>query len=168
TLGVDFLKNSFGNAGDDVRMVLNEMDNAARRADAVILGMVEFSSYNKRDVKDHDLSHIVEQSLRSVEGEIKHHSIKLVKDLAPDLPPVRLDLKTVKHVFINLLMSAIQAMSGGGTLTVSTCLKQLSQTRAGAAGQRAGWRRAVPASWPRVKTVVEGLSAADSATNPSE
>ncbi len=36
-LGVDFLKNTFGNAGADVQMVLNEMDNAARRADAVFL-----------------------------------------------------------------------------------------------------------------------------------
>src|SRR5439155_364399 len=54
TLGVDFLKNSLGNAGADVQMVLNEMDNAVRRADAVIRGMAEFSSYNKRDVKDHD------------------------------------------------------------------------------------------------------------------
>ena len=128
-LGVDFLKNTFGNAGADVQMVLNEMDNAARRADAVIRGMVEFSSYNKRDVKDHDLSRIVEESLRSVESEIKQHGIKLIKDLAPNLPPIRLDLKTVKHVFINLLLSAIQAMSGGGTLTVRTCLNQLSQNQ---------------------------------------
>src|SRR5206468_11512799 len=92
TLGVDFLKNSFGNAGRDVQMVLTEMDNAARRADAVIRGMVEFSSYNKHDVKDHDLSRIAEQSLCSVESEIKHNGIKLIKDLAPNLPPVRLDL----------------------------------------------------------------------------
>src|SRR5439155_1265603 len=89
TLGVDFLKNSFGNAGEDVRMVLTEMDNAARRADAVSRGMVEFSSFNKRDVKDHDLSRIAEQSLCSVESEIKHNGIKLIKDLAPNLPPVR-------------------------------------------------------------------------------
>ena len=96
TLGVDFLKNRFGNAGEDVRMVLTEMDNAARRADAVIRGMVEFSSYNKHDVKDHDLSRIAEQSLCSVESEIKHNGIKLIKGLAPNLPPVRFDLKTVK------------------------------------------------------------------------
>ena len=146
TLGVDFLKNSFGNAGEDVRMVLTEMDNAARRADAVIRGMVEFSSFNKRDVKDHDLSRIAEQSLCSVESEIKHNGIKLIKDLAPNLPPVRLDLKTVKHVFINLLLSAIQAMAGGGTLTVSTCLKQLSQDQ--------GWSGRTPGQLKAGDTVI--------------
>jgi len=143
---VDFLKNSFGNAGEDVRMVLTEMDNAARRADAVIRGMVEFSSFNKRDVKDHDLSRIAEQSLCSVESEIKQNGIKLIKDLAPNLPPVRLDLKTVKHVFINLLLSAIQAMSGGGTLTVRTCLKQLSQDQ--------GWSGRTPGQLKAGDTVI--------------
>jgi len=146
TLGVDFLKNSLGNAGADVQMVLNEMDNAVRRADAVIRGMAEFSSYNKRDVKDHDLSRIVEQSLRSVEGELASHSIKLIKELTPDLPSVRLDLKTLKHVFINLLMSAIQAMSRGGTLTVKTCLKQLNKDE--------GWSGRTPGQLKAGDTIV--------------
>ena len=146
TLGVDFLKNSLGNAGRDVQMVLNEMDNAVRRADAVIRGMAEFSSYNKRDVKDHDLSRIVEQSLRSVEGELASHSIKLIKELTPDLPSVRLDLKTLKHVFINLLMSAIQAMSRGGTLTVKTCLKQLNKDE--------GWSGRTPGQLKAGDTIV--------------
>jgi signal transduction histidine kinase len=108
--------------------------------------MVEFSSFNKRDVKDHDLSRIAEQSLCSVESEIKHNGIKLIKDLAPNLPPVRLDLKTVKHVFINLLLSAIQAMAGGGTLTVSTCLKQLSQDQ--------GWSGRTPGQLKTGDTVI--------------
>src|SRR5438445_4063551 len=128
-LGVDFLKHVLADARPDVQTVLQDMDNAAHRADAVIRGMVEFSAFSKRDVKDHDLSLIVEQSLRSVESEIKQHGIKLIKDLAPNLPPIRLDLKEVKQVFINILLIVIQAMPGGGTLTVRTCLNQLSQNQ---------------------------------------
>ena len=112
------------------------MDNAAHRADAVIRGMVEFSASSKRDVKDHDLSLIVEQSLRSVQAELASRSIKLIKDLAPNLPPVRLDLKTAKHVLLNLLTSALQAMSAGGTLIVRTFLKTLSED--------AGWSGRTP------------------------
>ncbi|HXT40988.1 MAG TPA: PAS domain S-box protein [Candidatus Angelobacter sp.] len=145
-LGVDFLKNTLETAGEDVKMVLTEMDNAARRADAVIRGMVEFSSYNKRDVRDHDLSRIVEQSLRSVESEMTAHSVRLFKDLASSLPPVRLDLKTVKHVFINLLLGSIRAMSGGGTLTVKTFLKQLSKDE--------GWSGRTPGQLKAGDTVV--------------
>src|SRR5438477_10087227 len=145
-LGVDFLKNSLPTTGQDAQMVLNDMDAAARRADAVIRGLVEFSAYKKRDVKDHDLSRIVEQSLRSVETELADHSINLFKELASNLPPVKLDLKTVKHVIMNLLMSSIQAMSNGGSLTVRTCLKELSEDE--------GWSGRTPGQLKAGDTVV--------------
>jgi PAS domain S-box-containing protein len=146
TLGVDYLKASFANAEPEVQMVLDEMDHAARRADAVIRAMVEFSASNKRDVKDHDLSRIVEQSLRSVESERANHSIKVIKELASNLPPVKLDLKTMKHVLINLMLSAIQAMPGGGTLTVRTGLKQLTENQ--------GWSGRTPSQLKAGDTVI--------------
>ena len=128
-LGVDFLRNSVAAQDGDVQMVLTEMDNAARRADGVIRGMLEFSNYNKRDVRNHDLSRVVGESLRSLEADLAGQSIRLTRDLARDLPPVRLDRKTIKHVLMNLLTSSLQAMSGGagGTLVVRTYLKQLRQ-----------------------------------------
>ena len=145
-LGVDFLKHVLADARPDAQTVLQDMDNAAHRADAVIRGMVEFSASSKRDVKDHDLSLIVEQSLRSVQAELASRSIKLIKDLAPNLPPVRLDLKTAKHVLLNLLTSALQAMSAGGTLIVRTFLKTLSED--------AGWSGRTPGQLKAGDTVV--------------
>jgi len=130
-LGVDFLKNSLTNAGEDARMVLDEMDNAARRADAVVRGLVEFTAQRKRHMKAQDLSVIVEQVLRSVESELAGQSITLVKELATDLPPVRLDLKTMKHVFLNLLTSAIVAMPDGGHLSVRTYFRRLTDGQQG-------------------------------------
>ena len=124
-LGVDFLKTTFEKADEEVRGVLDEMDHAARRADAVIRGMVEFAASGPRDVKDHDLNRTLEHSLEAVAGELAGRSIRLIKELAPDLPAVRLDLKTARHVFMNLLAGAIQSMSGGGTLTVRTRLQRL-------------------------------------------
>jgi len=107
---------------------------------------LEFSAYNKRDVKDQDLSRIVEQALRSVQGEMAKHSIRLTKDLAANLPVIRLDLKTIKHVLINLLQGAIQAMSGGGTLSVRTCLRPL--------GENPGWSGRTPGQLKAGDTVV--------------
>ena len=40
--------------------------------------------------------------------------------LEPDLRPVRLDRSKVEQVFINLFINALQAMSQGGVLTVTT------------------------------------------------
>ena len=82
----------------------------------------------------------------SLQAELSSRSIRLIKDLAPDLPPVRLDLKTVKHVLMNLLTSALRAMTPGGTLIVRTWLKTLSED--------AGWSGRTPGQLKAGETVV--------------
>jgi PAS domain S-box-containing protein len=125
-LGVDYLSHHVVSNDEMATAVLDEMAQAVQKADAIIRGLVEFSACNQREVKDRDLSAIVEQAVRSVQDELAKAPITLVKKLATDLPPLRLDLKTMKHVFIKLLTSAIEAMPDGGTLTVTTSARRLA------------------------------------------
>src|SRR5204863_998630 len=62
-----------------------------------------------------------------VESELKAGPIKLVKEIALDLPLIKLDFRTMKHVFINLFMYSIRAMSGGGTLRVCTYSRHINE-----------------------------------------
>jgi hypothetical protein len=146
TLGIDFLSSCLGESDPDVATVLNDMSSAAKRADGVIRGLVEFSAYNKRDAVDHDLGEIVEQALHAVEPELTTRSIRLEKNLAPSLPPVRLDLKTMKHVFINLLTSAIKSMDRGGALGIKTYLRRLTEDQ--------GWSDRTPGQLKAGDTIV--------------
>ncbi len=43
------------------------------------------------------------------------------------MPALRLDLRTIKHVFINLLMYCVRGMPDGGTLTVCTSSRRLAE-----------------------------------------
>ena len=126
-LGVDYLSNSLGPEETTCKMVLCEMDHAVHRADSIIRGLLEFSAYNKRDVKQQNLSAIIEQSLESVGHELAAVSIKVQRRLATDLPFLRLDFKTMKHVFINVFMNAIRAMPCGGTLSVKTEVRHVAE-----------------------------------------
>lgn len=49
--------------------------------------------------------------------------ISLEKDLSP-LPPMMLDTNQIKQVLVNLLNNAVQAMPGGGRLSVFTRLTE--------------------------------------------
>jgi signal transduction histidine kinase len=51
----------------------------------------------------------------------------VVRQLAVDLPPVRMDRGKMEQVFINLFINALHAMSQGGTLTVATRTVQWSE-----------------------------------------
>jgi signal transduction histidine kinase len=46
--------------------------------------------------------------------------VRLVRKLGPDLPQVLVDRELMKQALFNLLRNALQAMAGGGTLTVKT------------------------------------------------
>ena len=128
-LGVDYLSTYLIHQDADASIILSDMEHAVERANGIIHGLLELSALNKRDVKDEDLNGIIEQSLRSVENELTHHSILLVKSLTDDLPLLRLDQRTMKHVFINLFMNAVRSMPAGGTLTVKTLVQELREDR---------------------------------------
>jgi signal transduction histidine kinase len=125
-LGVDYLSKHPGQ-GPTSAIVLNDMAAAVHRADSIIRGLLEFSAGKKREIKDENLTQIVEQSLQSVDHELKIVPIALLKDLAPDLPAVKLDFRTMKHVFINLFIYCIRAMEKGGTLRVRTFSLQIKE-----------------------------------------
>ncbi|UCD70481.1 MAG: two-component sensor histidine kinase, partial [Syntrophobacterales bacterium] len=50
-------------------------------------------------------------------------NISAVFERGKDLPRVRIDAHQIQQVLINLMLNAIQAMDGGGTLTIRTFLE---------------------------------------------
>jgi PAS domain S-box-containing protein len=133
-LGLDYLANVA--AGDPV---LTDMRNALKRADAIIYGLCEFSALNELQCQPADLNQVLEQALTMVEPECGEQGIRLVKELAANLPPVRFDPDKIKQVLVSLLTNAVQAMAGGGCLTVRTSARQL---QADEVSQDAGSRQA--------------------------
>ncbi len=125
-LGIDYLSNHLG--GDPTtRMVLHDMAGAVHRADGNIRGLLEFSASKRPHVKDENINEIIEQSLHSVENELKNAPIELIKEVAPGLPLLKFDFRTMKHVFINLFMYSIRGMASGGTLRVRTYLREIKE-----------------------------------------
>jgi signal transduction histidine kinase len=47
-------------------------------------------------------------------------SIELATDLAPDLPPIKVDRGQIEQVLMNLVVNARDAMPGGGSLRIET------------------------------------------------
>lgn len=125
-LGVDFLDVAL-NGNQVVKEVVGEMYAAVRRADIVIKGLVDFSRSGDLDLKVQDLNPIIENTLSLVRHELIKGHITLETRLDTSISPVAADRNKIQQVFINLLMNAVQAMEGGGKITVTTTEKELSQ-----------------------------------------
>jgi signal transduction histidine kinase len=126
-LGVDYLSSHLKAEDPTAASVLNDMAEAVTRADGIIRGLIEFSAYNKRTVKNEDLTAIVEQALHAVQVELANYPIQLKVDLVDNLPLLRVDLRSMKHVFINLVMYCVRGMHEGGALKVRTSSDELKQ-----------------------------------------
>jgi signal transduction histidine kinase len=125
-LGVNFLEATL-DGNRDVKEVIGEMDEAVKRADGVIKGLVDFSRSEKLDLTVQDLNPIIEKSLNLVRHELIKGHITLETRLDNTISPVAVDRNKIQQVFINLFMNAVQAMEGRGNLAVSTTEKELSQ-----------------------------------------
>ena len=127
-MGIEYLGKHLPGTGKTVSTVLQDMVQAVKRADGIIRGLTDFAQHSKRDVRDEDLSTILKQALAAVQPEINQHPILLAAELAEGLPRVTVDFRSLKHVFINLLMRVIRELQPeGGRLAVRTFASTLDR-----------------------------------------
>jgi signal transduction histidine kinase len=67
-----------------------------------------------------NLNEIMEQALFLANHDSNISDIIIEKDYAPNLPEVEADNKLIVQVFINIILNAIQALEGKGTLLIKT------------------------------------------------
>lgn len=125
-MGVDYLSKNVPTTDENTSLVLADMSEAIKRADGIILGLLDFSAPHALDTHAGDLSTVIEQSLVLVRHLAKESDVRVKKDLAQGLPAVWLDRNKMKQVFVNLFTNAIHAMPSGGTLTVRTAARPLT------------------------------------------
>jgi two-component system sensor histidine kinase AtoS len=73
-----------------------------------------------------DVNDLIEKMEFLVATEARKKNISITKGLSPDLPHVRMDGEQVKQVLINLLLNAIQAMTGEGQIWIETRIVHVS------------------------------------------
>ena len=66
------------------------------------------------------LNDVIRESLFLLESRCRRAGVTIQLRLAPDLPAVPADRSLLEQAFLNLAVNGIQAMPGGGTLTVAT------------------------------------------------
>ncbi len=121
-MGLAYLASNPLPGGETLALVLNDMRDAVKRADAIVRDLLYLSAARQIQMKPHNINAVLERSLSFVNYELIRSRVLVLRDLAGDLPAVRLDEAKMEQVFINLFMNAIQAMPSGGDLMLRTRL----------------------------------------------
>ena len=128
-MSLDYLGQRMAQAGDPVLDgVITDMRSAAKRADTIIRGLLDFSHSDKLDLQPQDLNALIEKALLLVGHQLTVNHIELKTELGAGLPPLALDGVKIEQVIVNLCTNAIDAMAHGGTLTVRTFIEKVAET----------------------------------------
>jgi PAS domain S-box-containing protein len=126
-MGLDYLVPRLAAGNENMAMVLTDMRDAVNRANGVVSGLLQLSADTVFELRPEDLNTVVKGSLRLVNTQAIAAKIKVVRKLESPLPRVRIDRIKIEQVFINLFLNALQAMSAGGVLSVSTRLARFGE-----------------------------------------
>jgi signal transduction histidine kinase len=90
------------------------------RISSLVNELLEFARPSDPKLELEDIDTILDGMILLVSTETKKKQINIIKDYAPNLPPLHIDREQIKQVFLNILLNAIEATIENGKITVKT------------------------------------------------
>jgi signal transduction histidine kinase len=105
----------------ETEQLMMEIEDSTERISALVDAAKQYSQLDRAAHQDIDVRDGLLSTITMMQYKLKQPgNITLVKDFAPDLPIIPAHPAELNQVWTNLIDNAIQAMPGGGTLTVRT------------------------------------------------
>jgi two-component system, NtrC family, sensor kinase len=106
---------------DDPRAdLLEKIEKQTFRAAKIINNLLNFSRAAGSEFEPLDVNRVLLDVVSLVEHQLESARIKVVREMAAELPMVRGNENRLQQVFFNLILNARDAMPSGGWLTLAT------------------------------------------------
>ncbi len=109
-----------GTTEEEQARLAKSMQEQIERAKQVVMEVLDYSRPRPLLREVLDLNEAVRYGLRLVQHAARPAQVTIVEKYVADLPFVLFDRGHMSQIVTNLTLNAIQAMPGGGTLTIST------------------------------------------------
>lgn len=103
-------------AVQDLERVLKD----TRRCGDIVQELLNFSRQAQNQVENAHIHTLLDETLFLVKSQHLFKDIDIVKTYDPKLPQVPVDIQKIKHVFVNIMLNAADAMEKDGRLTIKT------------------------------------------------
>ena len=115
-------------ASDSRKEIMGEILAQIRRLDGTVRDLLTFARPGGPELGPCALHQVLDRVLLVLAEDPAASNVRIVREYQSDLPPVSADGKLLEQVFFNLLLNAVQAMGGHGTITLRTALGEASAT----------------------------------------
>jgi two-component system NtrC family sensor kinase len=101
-----------------MKAVVSDTLEGIERIKSLVKGMLDYARPSAPSLTIDSVVRVLKNSISLMDSQLKKKNIKVLLNLAEDMPEVVIDCHQIQQVFINLLINAMEAMPDGGTITV--------------------------------------------------
>ncbi len=98
---------------------LRLIQRETERCSAIVRNLLDFARQRPLTLKDVDLNAAIEDALQLLSNQMAIHGITLERRLG-QVPAVHADIGQLRQALVNIVMNGCEAMTRGGTLTVTS------------------------------------------------
>lgn len=109
------------------REIVNEVQQQLQRLNRTVEDLLSFARPAPPEFALTQVNDVLERVFFLVEQQPAAKKVQLIKKLTAQLPLISLDAKQMQQVFLNIIINALQAMPGGGELTVESFYEEKSR-----------------------------------------
>jgi len=114
------LEEDYPDLSDDERLeMVTDLVKESERARDIVRNLLDFARQSEVELAPLDVEEIIGDTLQLATNQVKLAKVKVRGEVEENLPPVHGDRHQLTQVFLNLVLNALDAMPGGGTLTIS-------------------------------------------------
>ena len=99
---------------------MNKVEGETERIREIIKNLLDFSKPKEANLKEADINAVIKRTLTLVQNMLDISNIDTRLNLEEALPGVFIDEHQIQQVLVNLITNAVQAMSSGGKLFISS------------------------------------------------
>ncbi len=100
---------------EDAEVISKEID----KMDGIITNFIGFVKQKGFKFTETDLNELIDRVLSLATYNIENAGISVKKDILDNLPHVKADRALLEHVFLNLIINAVNSMPDGGEMRIS-------------------------------------------------
>lgn len=119
-LGFAQLAKKCSGVPDSATKDIEKIESASLQAREIIRKLLVFARQRPPSRTRVDLNQVVQESLYFFKSRCAKEGIELVQAPSPNLPEITADPAQLNQVLVNLVVNALQSMSGAGRITVKT------------------------------------------------
>ena len=103
---------------DDARMLLGIVGEEADRLNRMVGDLLDFARPHEPQLRPESLSDVIGGALSSMKRAMGTSPVEIRMQVPEELPPAPVDAQMIRQAILNLVGNAVQAMPGGGNVTV--------------------------------------------------